>query len=110
MFLSDWLGTKRMELNVTSSSTSIDEQCLSLPYGDELNCTGSDIDLLHFTGKEPDTESGNDYFGARYWIYTADSLAECAALITGGSARDTSVFDLDTGREHRVEYTATVLP
>ena len=43
------------------------------------------------------------------WIYTADSLAECAALITAGSARDTAVVDLDTGREHRVEYTATVL-
>ena len=43
------------------------------------------------------------------WIYTADSLAECAALITSGSARDTAVFDLDTGREHRVEYTAAVL-
>jgi hypothetical protein len=42
------------------------------------------------------------------WIYTADSLAECAALINAGSVRDTSVFDLDTGREHRVVYTASI--
>ncbi|MGB8480700.1 MAG: hypothetical protein WCE63_17980 [Acidobacteriaceae bacterium] len=37
-------------------------------------------------------------------------VAECEALITAGSARDTTVFDLDTGREHRVQYAATVLP
>jgi len=42
------------------------------------------------------------------WVYTANSLAECAALINAGSARDTSVFDLDTGREHRVIYTASI--
>ena len=23
--------------------------------------------MMHFTGKERDTESGNDYFGARYY-------------------------------------------
>lgn len=48
--------------------------------------------------------------GGLNWIYTANSLAECAALI--GSPLDASVFvfDLDTGREHRVKYTATVLP
>jgi hypothetical protein len=42
------------------------------------------------------------------WIYTADSLAECASSIHAGSARDTAVFDLDTGREHRVVYTAGI--
>ena len=29
-------------------------------------CTGTDISPMHFTGKQKDTESGNDYFGARY--------------------------------------------
>ncbi len=42
------------------------------------------------------------------WIYTADSLAECVSLINAGTSRDTSVFDLDTGREHRVVYTASI--
>jgi len=31
---------------------------------------GGDNDTLHFTGKVHDTESGNDYFGARYYAST----------------------------------------
>jgi len=66
--LTDWLGSKRMELSVTAASTvSVGEQCTSLPFGDGLNCTGTDVNQLHFTGKERDAESGNDYFGARYY-------------------------------------------
>ena len=66
--LTDWLGTKRMQLGVTAASTvTVGEQCTSLPYGDGLNCTGSDVNHLYFTGKERDTESGNDYFLARYY-------------------------------------------
>jgi hypothetical protein len=43
------------------------ETCLSLPFGDALNCSGGiDPREHHFTGKERDTESGLDYFGARY--------------------------------------------
>jgi RHS repeat-associated protein len=66
--LTDWLGTKRVELNVTGASTvSSGEQCLSLPYGDGLDCTGTDVNQLHYTGKQHDTESNNDYFLARYY-------------------------------------------
>ncbi len=66
--LADWLGTKRMELNVTGpSAVSAGEQCQSLPYGDGLNCSGSDVNHLHYTGKQRDTESTNDYFNARYY-------------------------------------------
>jgi RHS repeat-associated protein len=47
----------------------------SLPFGDDLTPsqpaipapTADDATPLHFTGKERDTESGNDYFGARYY-------------------------------------------
>ena len=57
-----------MQLGVTAASTvTVGEQCTSLPYGDGLNCTGSDVNHLYFTGKERDTESGNDYFLARYY-------------------------------------------
>ena len=46
-----------------------------MPFGDQLFCytdqsaTGSEDDAnpLHFTGKERDAESGNDYFEARYY-------------------------------------------
>jgi RHS repeat-associated protein len=50
----------------------------SLPYGDQLAsypdqyaCTYADDSTpLYYTGKERDTESGNDFFGARYYAST----------------------------------------
>lgn len=63
--LSDWLGTKRAEV----SPDGCLETFASLPFGDDLTPNGNCADAapLHFTGKERDTESGNDYFGARYY-------------------------------------------
>ena len=62
---SDWLGTKRVQANANGT---IEETCLSLPFGDSLNCSGPGADATeqHFTGKERDAESGLDYFPARY--------------------------------------------
>jgi RHS repeat-associated protein len=65
----DWLGTKRVTTDAARSATGT---CLSLPFGDALNCSGGiDPSEHHFTGKERDSEtgfaSGNDYFGARYY-------------------------------------------
>ena len=37
------------------------------PYGSEIVITGGDPNRYKFTGKEHDTESGSDYFGARYY-------------------------------------------
>jgi RHS repeat-associated protein len=73
--LSDSLGTRRVQ---TDWQGWPEEQCQSLPYGDQLNCadvaipapTADDANALHFTGKERDAESGNDYFGARYYAST----------------------------------------
>jgi RHS repeat-associated protein len=70
--LTDPLGTRRMQ---TSSVGQPELDCQSLPFGDELNCfidgsapaTADDGNPLHFTGKERDAESGNDYFEARYY-------------------------------------------
>ena len=62
--LTDWLGTKRMQ---TFASGNQEEVCYSYPFGDGLSCTGGpDATEHHFTGKERDTESGLDYFMARY--------------------------------------------
>jgi len=62
--LTDWLGTKRMQ---TTAAGNQEETCMSYPFGDGLSCTGGpDATEHHFTGKERDAESGNDYFGARY--------------------------------------------
>ncbi|MHB1022638.1 MAG: RHS repeat-associated core domain-containing protein [Acidobacteriaceae bacterium] len=65
-YLNDWLGTRRAQ---TDANGTLEQTCTSLPYGDHLSCTGSTTTPTeqHFTGKERDAESGNDYFGARYY-------------------------------------------
>ncbi len=83
--LMDPLGTRRVQLaagsnlkNGVSTAGMVEEYCLSEPYGDALNCynppgappTADDATEHHFTGKERDTESGNDYFKARYFAST----------------------------------------
>ena len=46
---------------------AVAETCTSLPWGDNLQCTGTDQSPLHFTGKQRDSESNLDnFFGARY--------------------------------------------
>jgi len=71
--LNDWLGTKRAEVGSIVGSNGAPQPCVatfaSLPYGDGLTPSGNCPDATehHFTGKERDAESGNDYFGARYY-------------------------------------------
>jgi RHS repeat-associated protein len=68
--LADPLGTKRIQANI---SGQIEESCISLPFGDALSCTPTSLPTAddatehHFTQKERDAESGNDYFFARYY-------------------------------------------
>lgn len=71
--LHDWLGTKRAESGVDGCLTTYG----SLPFGDGMDTFNptadpcpSDATEHHFTGKERDAESGNDYFGARYYSST----------------------------------------
>ena len=78
---SDPLGTKRVQEGISSTGAGIVElNCLSLPFGNDIgdpfatHCVtpkggtaAADATEHHFTGKERDTESGNDYFGARYY-------------------------------------------
>jgi len=73
--LTDQLGTRRVQ---TDPAGTPETDCRQLPYGDGLNCfaapgaastgaAGDDANPLHFTGKQRDTETGNDYFLARYY-------------------------------------------
>ena len=62
-YLNDPLGTRRVQ---TDYAGVIEQTCQSLPYGDGESCSPSPTEHL-FTGKERDAESGNDYFGARYY-------------------------------------------
>jgi RHS repeat-associated protein len=61
----DWLGTERVRSTVAGVSC---ENISSLPFGDNLATNGAcgDPSPMHFTGKERDSESGLDNFGARY--------------------------------------------
>jgi RHS repeat-associated protein len=59
----EWLGTERAR---STASGAPYESCTSLPFGDWLTCSGGDPSPMHFTGKERDSESGLDNFGARY--------------------------------------------
>jgi RHS repeat-associated protein len=65
-YLNDPLGTRRVQTNFAGV---LEQTCSSLPFGDSLNCTNSIQNPTehHFTGKERDSESGLDYFGARYY-------------------------------------------
>jgi RHS repeat-associated protein len=62
-YFDDPLGTRRAQ---TDYAGVIERTCASLPFGDGETCTPTPTEHL-FTGKERDTESGNDYFGARYY-------------------------------------------
>jgi RHS repeat-associated protein len=57
----DWLGTERVRFNSNGTVSFTD-----MPYGMNLAGTGGDTSPMHFTGKPRDTETGLDYFGARF--------------------------------------------
>ena len=62
-YFDDPLGTRRAQ---TDYAGHLEQSCSSLPFGDSETCGSTPTEHL-FTGKERDTESGNDYFGARYY-------------------------------------------
>jgi RHS repeat-associated protein len=64
--IDDPLGTRRVQV---SSTGALEATYQSLPFGDGYNATAfasnDDPTENHFTGKERDVETGNDYFNAR---------------------------------------------
>jgi RHS repeat-associated protein len=58
----DAVGNVRV---VTDQAGNVIERHDYLPFGEEINPTGSQT--KRFTGKERDAETGLDYFGARYY-------------------------------------------
>jgi RHS repeat-associated protein len=77
----DWVGTKRVQMN---GSAQVEAYWTSDPFGNYLTPYGSGLDATehHFTSQERDwetgngptssgvQETGNDYFGARYYAST----------------------------------------
>jgi YD repeat-containing protein len=76
--LSDWLGTRRVQIG---SDGTLEGWWTSDPFGNYSTQGGNGADATehHFTGKERDTESVNDYFGASV-VSQADRLLFRAAL------------------------------
>jgi RHS repeat-associated protein len=62
-YFDDPLGSRRVQ---TDFAGVVEKTCQSLPFGDGETCLPTPTEHL-FTGKERDSESGNDYFEARYY-------------------------------------------
>ena len=63
-YLDDPLGTRRAQTDASRRDGEYLPE--SLPYGDGETCAPTPTEHL-FTNKERDAETGNDYFGARYY-------------------------------------------
>ena len=83
----DWLGTERVRTN--SSGTPV-QWCTDTPYGMNLTCTPSpNLSAMHFTGKQRDSESGLDNFGARY---NASTIGRFMSPDPGEARGDSSAY------------------
>jgi len=74
---------------VTDALGNIESESDFYPYGGEIPITTGDTNRYKFTGKERDSESTLDYFGARYYASTmgrfmqtdpADTPLTCSPL------------------------------
>jgi RHS repeat-associated protein len=63
-YFSDHLGSSSV---ITDASGTIEQQYVYFPYGGMADSSGTDPNHYKFNGKERDTESGLDEFGARYY-------------------------------------------
>jgi RHS repeat-associated protein len=63
-YFSDHLKTASV---ITDAAGNIRAESDYYPWGGELQFTNNDSNHYKFTGKERDTETGLDYFGARYY-------------------------------------------
>jgi len=66
LYINDHLGTARIIATPSSYSTVTTAESDYYPYGGEIPISSSDPNHYKFTGKERDSESGLDYFVARY--------------------------------------------
>src|SRR5690348_11290334 len=82
-YFSDHLRTASV---ITDAAGNIKAESDYYPWGGELQFVSNDSNHYKFTGKERDTETGLDYFGARYYsnglgrFITPDWAAKAAAV------------------------------
>jgi RHS repeat-associated protein len=85
-YFSDHLGSASKIVGIVGSSAVLQEQYYYYPYGGTQSQIGSDPNHYKFTGKERDSESSLDNFGARYYGFTMGRF-----LTPDWAARPTSV-------------------
>jgi len=113
--IADPVGTRRMQVGgnlgggpYVVSLGQPETVFQSLPYGDQLApvtdqeapASADDSTPLHFTGKERDSETQNDYFGARYYASTMarflspdwNATAEPVPYATMGNPQSLNLF------------------
>ena len=92
-YFSDHLGSASV---ITSATGAIQEESDYFPYGGEIAIINGDPNTYKFTGKEHDSESGLDNFGARY---DASSLARFLTPDAGnmhfGNPQSLNLYTLD---------------
>ena len=85
-YFSDHLKTASV---ITDATGNIKSESDFYPWGGELQFVNSDPNHYKFTGKERDTETGLDYFGARYYsnglarFITPDWAAKAGCSVCG---------------------------
>ncbi|RPJ59181.1 MAG: hypothetical protein EHM23_15030, partial [Acidobacteria bacterium] len=88
-FHSDHLGTPRVQTNLAGA---VVETWDAYPFGEQWATTGGVGNQHHYTGKERDPESANDYFGARY--YSAGSARWLSVDPVAGNQRNPQRLNL----------------
>jgi RHS repeat-associated protein len=86
--LTDPLGSHRVQVAGELANLGVPESYFENQQSTALYSAGpsssDDATLLHFTGKERDAESGNDYFGARYYSSASGRFTSPDTSDSGG--------------------------
>jgi RHS repeat-associated protein len=106
-YFSDHLGSHAVVENATGS---VCEQDIDYyPYGGQEfdYCSGTSVPQHYkFTGKERDSESGNDYFGARYYGSNIGRFYRPDDFLNDTQVRDPQSWNLYAyGRNNPLRYT-----
>jgi RHS repeat-associated protein len=119
-YFSDHLKTASV---ITNAAGTITAKSDYYPWGGELQFVNNDSNHYKFTGKERDSETGLDYFGARYysnglarWVTPDAPFADQHAgnpqswnLYMYSASRPTSLIDTD-GREVKESKKVATFP
>jgi RHS repeat-associated protein len=93
-YFSDHLKTTGI---ITDAQGNVKSDSDYYPWGGELQFVVSDSNHYKFTGKERDTESGLDYFGARYY-------SNAMARFTSVDPKQSSGYSIDPQTWNRYAY------